>query len=183
MLGFTDKPIGDEYFADDHGDGNGGMISVADWTERTFGVQLKYKQLPGVKTRSDAAVAAGKKQVIIPLELLVLESAQVVQKEERIKEDLTSEEIKITTGGVDGANKRGQSIMRLGESAKREINQEGSTMGALHMNVSADAGALTPVPGGNNRLQKPTVRPLRSFNPHKCPLYLNIPLPPDVFLS
>ena len=77
LWGFTEEAIDDYRFEDSHGDGGGGMISVRAWTERTYGITLRYGHLPGIKTVSQEDEAKGKKQVVIPLELAQLQDAEV----------------------------------------------------------------------------------------------------------
>ena len=100
LCGFTEKAIDDYFFEDSHGDGGGKKISVSAWTLRTYGITLHYGHLPGIETVSQEDVAKGKKQVVIPLELALLQGADPVQT--KGDPNLTAQEIKITTGGRDG---------------------------------------------------------------------------------
>lgn len=97
LLGFTDVSIDDFFFEDSHGDGGGGLISVTAWTERTYNIKLRYGHLPGIETVSREEVANGRKQVVIPIELAILQGAEPVQT--KGDPELTKKEIKITTGG------------------------------------------------------------------------------------
>ena len=50
LCGFTDEPIDEYYFKDTHSDGSGDLVSVSAWSERTYGVKIKYGHLPGIET-------------------------------------------------------------------------------------------------------------------------------------
>lgn len=69
MQGFTDKPISEIMFTDSHADGDGGLISVKDWTEKHFGKKLQYPHWPGIKTVSHSKYARTNKQIIVPIEV------------------------------------------------------------------------------------------------------------------
>ena len=156
LWGFTEEAIDDYRFEDSHGDGGGGMISVRAWTERTYGITLRYGHLPGIKTVSQEDEAKGKKQVVIPLELAQLQGAEPVQT--KGDPNLTAAEIKITTGGRDGPKMRSERILQVGESAMRLINAAGSPMHALQLSVAPQTTALSEVPAGAYRLAHPMMK-------------------------